>query len=98
MGVRLQLSLSQMIPMLTKTSGLTHPDLLKVEYNNLSQLENALQDEDIAGFLVEPIQGEAGVMVPDDDYLKKPQNSAKNITPFLFAMRFKPELPAPEAC
>jgi ornithine--oxo-acid transaminase len=46
------------------------PGFVKVEYNNLSQLENALQDEDIAGFLVEPIQGEAGVMVPDDDYLK----------------------------
>ncbi|MCC5907132.1 MAG: ornithine--oxo-acid transaminase [Balneolaceae bacterium] len=53
------------------------PGFVKVEYNNLSQLENALQDEDIAGFLVEPIQGEAGVMVPDDDYLKKASKLCK---------------------
>jgi ornithine--oxo-acid transaminase len=44
---------------------------IKIEYNNIDQLENALQDKDVAGFLVEPIQGEAGVMVPDNDYLKK---------------------------
>jgi len=42
-----------------------------VEYNNTGELETALADEKVAGFLVEPIQGEAGVMVPDDNYLKK---------------------------
>jgi ornithine--oxo-acid transaminase len=47
------------------------PGFIKVEYNNTEQLELALQDESVAGFLVEPIQGEAGVMVPDEDYLKK---------------------------
>lgn len=47
------------------------PGFVKVPYNNLEQLEEALQDETVAGFLVEPIQGEAGVMVPDPDYLKK---------------------------
>lgn len=46
------------------------PGFIKVEYNNTKELETALEDEKVAGFLVEPIQGEAGVMVPDDDYLK----------------------------
>ncbi|TWV99654.1 ornithine--oxo-acid transaminase [Chitinophaga pinensis] len=42
-----------------------------IPYNNLPALEKALQDSNVAGFLVEPIQGEAGVMVPDDGYLAK---------------------------
>ncbi len=41
-----------------------------IEYNNLEALESALSDENIAGFIVEPIQGEAGVVVPDSNYLK----------------------------
>lgn len=41
-----------------------------VEYNNISALKQLLSaDKNIAGFIVEPIQGEAGVLVPDDDYL-----------------------------
>lgn len=47
------------------------PGFIKVEFNNTAELEAALKDEKVAGFLVEPIQGEAGVMVPDDDYLQK---------------------------
>lgn len=42
-----------------------------IPYNNLPALEKALQDKHVAGFLVEPIQGEAGVMVPDEGYLSK---------------------------
>jgi len=42
-----------------------------IPYNNLEALANALNDRNVAGFLVEPIQGEAGVMVPDDGYLSK---------------------------
>lgn len=42
-----------------------------VPYNDLNALEKALQSEDIAGFMVEPIQGEAGVVVPDEGYLSK---------------------------
>jgi ornithine--oxo-acid transaminase len=42
-----------------------------IPYNNLAALEQALQDKTVAGFLVEPIQGEAGVVVPDDGYLSK---------------------------
>ena len=42
-----------------------------VKYNDLDALEKALEDPNVAGFMVEPIQGEAGVVVPDDGYLKK---------------------------
>lgn len=42
-----------------------------VPYNDLNALEKALQSENIAGFMVEPIQGEAGVVVPDEGYLSK---------------------------
>lgn len=45
------------------------PGFITVAYNNLKALEEALQDPSVAGFLVEPIQGEAGVHVPDDGYL-----------------------------
>ena len=45
------------------------PGYIVVPYNDLSALEAALQDPDVAGFIVEPIQGEAGVDVPDDHYL-----------------------------
>ena len=40
-----------------------------VDYNNLTALEEALQHPDVAGFMFEPIQGEAGVIVPDEGYL-----------------------------
>jgi ornithine--oxo-acid transaminase len=46
------------------------PGMIRIPYNDLDALKNALQDENIAAFLVEPIQGEAGVFVPDDGYLK----------------------------
>lgn len=54
-----------------KNFGPYTPGFIKVDYNNTDQLEMALQDDTVAGFLVEPIQGEAGVMVPDEDYLSK---------------------------
>lgn len=41
-----------------------------VPYNDLPALEKALQDKNVAAFMVEPIQGEAGVVIPDDGYLK----------------------------
>ena len=46
------------------------PGFVVIPYNDLNALEKALQDKNIAGFLVEPIQGEAGVYVPDAGYLK----------------------------
>jgi ornithine--oxo-acid transaminase len=47
------------------------PGFVKVAYNDIDSLKKELQEENVAGFLVEPIQGEAGVMVPDDDYIKR---------------------------
>ncbi len=47
------------------------PGFITIPYNDLAALENALADKDVAGFLVEPIQGEAGVFVPDAGYLSK---------------------------
>ncbi|MGN6420496.1 MAG: ornithine--oxo-acid transaminase [Pseudobacter sp.] len=40
-----------------------------IPYNDLAALSEALKDKNVAGFLVEPIQGEAGVLVPDEGYL-----------------------------
>jgi len=42
-----------------------------IPYNDLQALQGALKDENVVGFLVEPIQGEAGVVVPDDGYLSQ---------------------------
>ena len=46
------------------------PGFVSVPYNNLAALEEELKDENTAAFMVEPIQGEAGVFVPDPGYLK----------------------------
>ena len=46
------------------------PGFIRIPYNDIKALENALKDNDVAGFMVEPIQGEAGVYVPDEGYLK----------------------------
>ena len=45
-----------------------------VAYNDLAALENELKDTNVAAFMVEPIQGEAGVVLPDDGYLKGVRN------------------------
>ena len=46
------------------------PGFEVIPYNDLKALETALEDPNVAGFLVEPIQGEAGVVVPEHGYLK----------------------------
>jgi ornithine--oxo-acid transaminase len=53
------------------------PGFVKIPYNNIAALEKELQDPNVAGFLVEPIQGEAGVFVPDEGYLKKAYDLCK---------------------
>ena len=57
------------------------PGFIKIPYNDIPALEKALEDPNVAGFLVEPIQGEAGVYVPAEGYLKKAYDlcKAKNV-------------------
>lgn len=45
-----------------------------IPYNNLAALEEALADENVVAFLVEPIQGEAGIFVPDEGFLSQARN------------------------
>ena len=45
------------------------PGYSLIPYNDLEALENELKDKNVAAFMVEPIQGEAGVVVPDEGYL-----------------------------
>ncbi len=46
------------------------PGYVKIPFNNIGALAEVLKDKNVVGFLVEPIQGEAGVVVPDEGYLK----------------------------
>lgn len=57
------------------------PGFEVIPYNNIPALEKALEDPNVAGFLLEPIQGEAGVFVPDNGYLAKAKElcAAKNV-------------------
>jgi len=54
------------------------PGFELIPYNDLAALEKALEDPNVAGFMVEPIQGEAGVVVPDEGYLKKASELCKS--------------------
>ena len=53
------------------------PGFVKIPYNDIDALEEALKDDNVAGFLVEPIQGEAGVYVPNDGYLEEARELCK---------------------
>ncbi len=61
------------------------PGFVTIPYNDTAALEKELQDPDVAGFLVEPIQGEAGVFVPDQGYLKKISDLCKKHNVLLIA-------------
>jgi len=54
-----------------KNFGPFTPGFIHIPYDDVEALENALKQENVVGFLVEPIQGEAGVYVPSEGYLKK---------------------------
>ncbi|MCF8450853.1 MAG: ornithine--oxo-acid transaminase [Taibaiella sp.] len=56
-----------------------------IPYNDIPALQLALQDKNVVGFLVEPIQGEAGVVVPDDGYLAKAAAMCKEANVLLIA-------------
>ena len=64
-------------PVATKDYGPYTPGFIRIPYNDTDALEQALKDPDVAGFLFEPIQGEAGVFVPDEGYLKKTHELCK---------------------
>jgi len=53
------------------------PGFIRIPYNDLDALAEALKDPHVAGFLLEPIQGEAGVYMPDEGYLKKAYDLCK---------------------
>ncbi len=57
-------------PIATENFGPFTPGITAIRYDDLNALEEVMAD-DVAAFLVEPVQGEAGVYVPDDDYLKE---------------------------
>ncbi|MCW8824160.1 MAG: ornithine--oxo-acid transaminase, partial [Ignavibacteriaceae bacterium] len=54
------------------------PGIELIPFNNIPALEKALEDPNVAAFLVEPIQGEAGVVVPEKGYLKKAYELCKS--------------------
>ena len=56
----------------------SYAGFIKIPYKDMPALEKALQDPDVDGFLLEPIQGEAGVFVPDEGYLKKAYELCKS--------------------
>lgn len=58
-------------PKSTKDFGPYMPGYVIIPYNDLAALEQVLQDPTVAGFMIEPIQGEAGVVVPDPGYLHR---------------------------
>ena len=58
-------------PIATENFGPFTPGMVAIPYNDINALQEALKDENVAAFLVEPVQGEAGVYVPDDNYIKE---------------------------
>ena len=53
------------------------PGFIKIPYNDIKALQDALKDPDVAGFLVEPIQGEAGVVIPNEGYIRQAYEACK---------------------
>ena len=65
-------------PDATNDFGPFTPGIISIPYNNLQALAKELEDKNVAAFIVEPIQGEAGVMVPDEGYLAKAYQMCKD--------------------
>ena len=68
-------------PDATKNFGPYTPGFVKIPYNDTKALEEALKLPNVAGYLVEPIQGEAGVYTPDDDFMRHARSlcSSQNV-------------------
>jgi ornithine--oxo-acid transaminase len=65
-------------PDANKNYGPYTPGFISIPYNDTKALEKALENPNVIGFLVEPIQGEAGVFVPDEGYLSKAYELCKS--------------------
>lgn len=61
------------------------PGFIQIPYDDIAALEKALNDSNICAFMVEPIQGEAGVLVPSDDYLHRAAECCKASNVLLIA-------------
>jgi ornithine--oxo-acid transaminase len=72
-------------PVATENFGPFTPGITSIRYNDLDALREALEDPNVAAFLVEPIQGEAGVYVPDDSYLRSAYELCKSKNVLLVA-------------
>ncbi|MBT8280790.1 MAG: ornithine--oxo-acid transaminase [Muriicola sp.] len=72
-------------PVATENFGPFTPGITSIRYNDIEALREALEDPNVAAFLVEPIQGEAGVYVPDDNYLKSAYEICKSKNVLLIA-------------
>jgi len=64
-------------PIATENFGPFTPGIFSIRYNDINALSEALEDKNVAAFMVEPIQGEAGVYVPGEDYLKEAYSLCK---------------------
>ncbi len=64
-------------PIATENFGPFTPGMVAIRYNDINALSEALKDANVAAFLVEPIQGEAGVYVPDEKYIKEAYDLCK---------------------
>ena len=69
---------SSIDPSSTNGFGPFMPGYEIIPYNDLEALKNSLKDPNVAAFMVEPIQGEAGVVVPDENYLLEAYNMCKS--------------------
>jgi ornithine--oxo-acid transaminase len=72
-------------PVATENFGPFTPGIVSIRYNDLNALREALDDAHVAAFLVEPIQGEAGVYTPDSDYLKEAHALCKAVNVLFIA-------------
>jgi ornithine--oxo-acid transaminase len=72
-------------PVATENFGPFTPGITSIRYNDIEALREALEDPNVAAFLVEPIQGEAGVYVPDENYLTEAYALCKSKNVLLIA-------------
>lgn len=65
-------------PVATENFGPFTPGIFSIRYDDINALQEALADKNVAAFMVEPIQGEAGVYVPDEEYMNEAYKLCKD--------------------